>query len=165
MDEADILPTRTSYLPIVWAAIASVGWYILGVLVALFFASPYIAEKYKSWKNKKDKQEYDSKYKKNPDLQEERLRAIEAARQRMQSKYNETLEEAERRKEAEKAEKIRELEKFRNSTGPYRLGDTQSGPSTSKPKYNEYNPLMGDTTRNYKPPKRSACRGGGCGGS
>ncbi|XP_063978896.1 uncharacterized protein LOC135163412 [Diachasmimorpha longicaudata] len=161
MDEEDILPPRTSYLPIIWTAIASIGWYILGAGVALFFASPYIADKYRSWRRRKDEQEYDEKYKKDPDLQEERLRSIEAARQRMQSKYNETVEEAERRKEAEKEAKMRELLKHSDEAGGHRLG----GPSTSKSKYNDYNPLMGDTNRGYKPPKRSACRGGGCGGS
>ena len=27
----------------------------------------------------------------------------------------------------------------------------------------EYNPLMGDSTRGYRPPKRSCCKKGGCG--
>lgn len=49
---------------VVWAAIASVGWYILGALIAFFFASPYLADKYRKWKNRKDEQEYEAKYKK-----------------------------------------------------------------------------------------------------
>jgi len=27
----------------------------------------------------------------------------------------------------------------------------------------EYNPLMGDSSRGYRPPKRSCCKKGGCG--
>ena len=49
----------------VWNAIASVGWYIIAVVISLWLASPYIREKYTSWKLKKDEQEYAAKYHKS----------------------------------------------------------------------------------------------------
>lgn len=53
------------YIVTVWNAIASVGWYIIAVIISFWLASPYIQEKYTSWKLKKDEQEYAAKYHKS----------------------------------------------------------------------------------------------------
>lgn len=95
----------------VWNAIASVGWYIIAVIILFLLASPYIREKYTSWKLKKDEQEYAAKYHKSkykydkittlhvyymliwfyhnidPDLLQKRLSGLEASRQKMQEEY------------------------------------------------------------------------------
>ncbi|KAK0092274.1 hypothetical protein PV326_001799 [Microctonus aethiopoides] len=161
MDEdSSFVHHSASNLAIMWAAIASVGWYILAVAVALFFASPYIKEKYSNWRTKKDEEEYYAKYHKNPDLFEERLTAVEAARRKMQEKYNEQAEIAKEKEEAKKELKRQQLLKLTNNlNNGNKLGIADNGPSSSKSSTlrNDYNPLMGDTNRGYKPPKRSCC--------
>ncbi|XP_034946009.1 uncharacterized protein [Chelonus insularis] len=151
----------TSNLTTIWALIASVGWYLLAIAIALFCASPYLGEKYQSWKQKKDEEEYKIKYHKNPDLFEERSRAIEAARQKLQEKYNEEARKAQEKEEERKRLKKQQLLNLKKDGGQ-RLG-TADDASTSKSSklYDEYNPLMGDSSRGYKPPKRSCC-GKGC---
>lgn len=138
------------YLFPVWAAIASVGWYIFFVVIGLFFASPYLSEKYQSWKQKKDEKEYAAKYHKSkkiiivkiktiqmkifninfsidPDLAEERLRGIEAARQRMQDEYRQAAEIARQKEEERKEAKRQELEKLANNLdGGQKLGTSSS---------------------------------------
>lgn len=41
---------KTFFCVLVWALIASVGWYIVGLLFILYHTYPYIQEKYKSWR-------------------------------------------------------------------------------------------------------------------
>ena len=58
-------PINNFYIFLVWAVIRSVGWYIVGISVVLIYTWPYIQKKWKSWKKKKDDQEYDAKYHKS----------------------------------------------------------------------------------------------------
>jgi len=168
MEPEGFYQTSVSYVGMLWAGIAYVGWYLLGAGVALFFAAPYLREKYSVWRHKKDEAEYAAKYHKNPDLLQERLQGLEKARQKMQEKYNVTaktaLEIEEERKEAKRRELLNLIGK---QDGGRRLGTGEEGASTSKDSssklQSDYNPLMGDSSRGYRPPKRSCCGKGGCG--
>ncbi|XP_043280298.1 selenoprotein S-like [Venturia canescens] len=169
MEQEGVSYNPFSYLGIIWAGIASVGWYLVAVGVGLFFAAPYLEEKYTSWKQKKDEADYAAKYHKNPDLLHERLRGQEEARQRMQEKYDAAAKISRELEEKRKEEKKQEIAKLMaNQDGGRRLGTrdgdaSTSNNSTSSSFRNEYNPLMGDSSRGYRPPKRSCCGKGGCG--
>ncbi|XP_034187046.1 uncharacterized protein LOC117607449 [Osmia lignaria lignaria] len=157
---------QVSYFRTMWTAVASMGWYILALAICCWYASPYIRERYTRWKLRKDEEDYAAKFHKNPDLLQDRLSALEASRQRMQEKYYQKCvqsKEEEREKEIRK-EASRLIDS--SSTG-YRLGSA-SDESTfvqkkSKSLRGDYNPLMGDNSRGYRPPKRSCCGKGGCG--
>ncbi|XP_015586849.1 selenoprotein S isoform X2 [Cephus cinctus] len=170
MNFAEMSWSITSYIEAAWAAIASVGWYLVAIAVGLVYAHPYLKEKYKSWKLKKDELEYAAKYHKNPDLLQERLAGMEAARQRMQEKYLREAALAREREEMRKEQKRQELLKFAEGQNfGKKLGSsndeasTSAGPSKSRILKEDYNPLMGSSGRGYKPPKRSCCGKGGCG--
>ncbi|XP_071875010.1 uncharacterized protein isoform X2 [Bombus fervidus] len=156
------------YFKTVWTTIASVGWYIIGITICIWWASPYILEKYANWKLRKNEQEYAAKYHKNPDLLRERLSGLEASRQKMQEEYYQKCMLAEQeRTEKGNAKGIAKLILDNNVIGD-RLGkkDNDSPPSTEKKHKSireEYNPLMGDGSRGYRPPKRTCCGKGSCG--
>ncbi|XP_017798399.1 PREDICTED: uncharacterized protein LOC108579383 isoform X2 [Habropoda laboriosa] len=156
------------YFRTVWTVIASVGWYLIGVVIFFWFASPYIREKYTSWKLRKDEQDYAAKYHKNPDLLQERLSGLEASRQKMQEEYYKKCRVAQE-EEQEKQKTIRSSRLILdNATPGHRLGSKDNDQSFTEKKHKsikgEYNPLMGNGSRGYRPPKRSCCgKGGGCG--
>lgn len=158
---------QPSYFNMLWAYVASVGWYIVALLGIGWYTYPYIQDKYTKWKIKRDEQEYAAKYHKNPDLLQQRLSELEAARQKMQEEYQKATLAAKEKEEEQKRKKQEEINKLLNV--PQKLGGERNNePSTSRgPKSKslkpEYNPLMGDSSRGYRPPKRSCCRKGGCG--
>ncbi|KAF3423779.1 hypothetical protein E2986_04725 [Frieseomelitta varia] len=157
---------------IIWNAIASVGWYIIAVVISFWLASPYIREKYTSWKLKKDEQEYAAKYHKNPDLLQKRLSSFEASRQKMQEEYYQKSILAQQ-KETEQNEKAKQIPKLMLDDNQLLVTSNRSGkkdndlaPFTEKKHKSireEYNPLMGHSSRGYRPPKRTCCGKGGCG--
>nr|XP_003700464.1 PREDICTED: uncharacterized protein LOC100880405 isoform X1 [Megachile rotundata] len=156
-----------SYFKAVWASIASVGWYIVAIFVCCWYASPYIQEKYRKWKLRIDERDYAAKYHKDPDLLQERLSALEASRQRMQEKYYEKCVLA-RQEEKEKEIKREAARLIDNAFAGQRLGNSSRDESTfvqknKKSLKGDYNPLMGDNSRGYRPPKRTCCGKGGCG--
>ncbi|CAD6237273.1 GSCOCG00002226001-RA-CDS [Cotesia congregata] len=156
MEGETVIINSQSYLSMIWEAIASVGWYIVGVVVLSIWMYPYLEEKYKSWKQKKDDEEYSAKYHKNPDVFEERMRAVEAARLRLQQKYLEEAERAKEQEEERKKLKQEQLKKLLNGTeGGNKLGTGES--SNSSYLRDEYNPLMGESSQGYRAPKRSCC--------
>ncbi|CAK9796829.1 hypothetical protein ANTPLA_LOCUS971 [Anthophora plagiata] len=150
----------------VWTFIASVGWYLVGIMISFWLASPYIRKKYASWKLRKDEQDYAAKYHKNPDLLQERLSALEASRQKMQEEYYKkcTLVQEQKEKMKRSSRPI-----LNNALLGHELGSKNDDQSFSTEKKHksikaEYNPLMGNSSRGYRPPKRSCCgKGGGCG--
>lgn len=170
MDHADDGQFQVSYITMIWSAVASMGWYIVAILISLWYASPYIREKYINWKMKKEEQEYAAKYHKNPDLLQQRLSAVEASRQKMQQEYYEkcTLTQKDREERAERKREASRLADAQSGVLGHRLGTEaddrlpfpKGKPNTMK---KEYNPLMGDNSRGYRPPKRSCCGKGGCG--
>ncbi|XP_033338643.1 uncharacterized protein LOC117227479 [Megalopta genalis] len=156
---------EVSYFTIIWTTIASVGWYIVAILIALWYASPYIREKYIEWKLKKDEQDYAAKYHKNTDLLQQRLSAVEASRQKLHQEYIEKCALAQKDKE-EREKSKREASKSIDLRGlGQKLGseaDNRSAENKPASFKKEYNPLMGDSSRRYRPPKRSCCGKGGC---
>ncbi|XP_051162503.1 uncharacterized protein LOC127282366 [Leptopilina boulardi] len=155
--------SSNTIIGVAWQWIASIGWYLVGLCFILLMASSYLQEKYNSWKSKKDEAEYSAKYHKDPDIVYQRLTAIEDARNRMQEKYNQDSETCKQKAEENKERKRQEL--LNSSDGKnngYKLGGSTSD-SKSRLLKQEYNPLMGNSSRGYRPPKRSCCGKGGCG--
>ncbi|XP_058793123.1 uncharacterized protein LOC131665314 [Phymastichus coffea] len=150
----------------VWLFISSVGWYFVGISVVLIYAWPSIQKLYRNWKKTKDEQEYDMKYHKNVDLSSKLLIATQLAREKQQEKYlreRELALEKEKERVEKKRQEVLRLEEQRSSGT--RLGNSSegaAGPSKSTLK-GEYNPLMGESSKRYIPPKRSCCKKGGCG--
>ncbi|XP_031827217.1 uncharacterized protein LOC116424662 [Nomia melanderi] len=136
MEYADNQQMNQSYFSMIWSTVASVGWYIVAVVFSLWYASPYIREKYTSWKRRREEQEYAAKYHKNPDLLQERLVGFEASREKMQQEYY------------QKSMLAQENKKAANSLSRSSKGDY---------------PLMGHNSRRYCPPVRSCCGKDRCG--
>ncbi|XP_012531726.1 uncharacterized protein LOC105834059 [Monomorium pharaonis] len=155
-----------SYLQTIWAPIASVGWYLVGLGIIALYMFPHIQEKYKNWKtrNQRDDIALGKKTDKLPQLSAN----VEMARQKMQEVYNKNCALAQIKEEEEKEKKRQKVLKLlENKNVGTRLGgatDDQTPSTSTKSKLkSEYNPLMGDNTRGYRPPKRSCCKKGGCG--
>ncbi|XP_046743625.1 selenoprotein S-like [Diprion similis] len=155
-------------------AIIPLAWYIVAAIVVLLYLQPYIKKKYNSWRHKKDEFEYSAKYHKDSDMFQQRQTAMEAARLRMQAQYIQDAEKA-RQREQERIEKkkqaLMELTEgieigkklgYADGNGSA-SGSKPSSKSSSKSLKSEYNPLMGETSRGYRAPKRSCCGKGGCG--
>ncbi|XP_033204787.2 uncharacterized protein LOC117165509 isoform X2 [Bombus vancouverensis nearcticus] len=152
----------------IWSTIASVGWYIIGITICIWWASPYILEKYANWKLRKNEQEYAAKYHKNPDLLQERLIGLEASRQKMQEEYYQKCMLAEEeRTEKGNAKGIPKLILDNNVIGDRPGKKNNDSPPFTEKKHKSiregYNPLMGDGSRGYRPPKRTCCGKGSCG--
>ncbi|XP_015185492.1 PREDICTED: uncharacterized protein LOC107071214 [Polistes dominula] len=153
------------YFTMAWVYVASVGWYIVASSIVLWYTYPYIKDKYIKWKIKKDEEEYAAKYHKNPDIALQTALKIEAARQKMQEDYTkQTLIVKKQMEELKKKEKEAGNCQDGNILGHGSKDEasTSKGPK-SKSFKSEYNPLMGDSSRGYRPPKRSCCGKGGCG--
>ncbi|XP_012228598.1 selenoprotein S-like [Linepithema humile] len=157
-----------SYFQTIWTPIASVGWYLVAVAVIAYYAFPHIEEKYKSWKLARSQQNGTAINKKTDQIPQ--LSAnVELARQKMQEVYNKNSVLAQVKEEEEKEKKRQKILKLlENKNVGQKLGSTPDDemPSTSaksKSFKSEYNPLMGDSSRGYRPPKRSCCKKGGCG--
>ncbi|CAH1398414.1 unnamed protein product [Nezara viridula] len=140
------------------------GWFIFAGLVVLGIYWNKIQKHIDRWYDKRESRKYAEKYHKNPDLALERVEAMERARKKQQEELNrKALEHQEKMKERERQQLMEKIAKAEKQEGGNRLGN-DSGPSNSKGFKSDYNPLMGDSSSRYKPPKRSGCSGGGCGG-
>ncbi|KAL0123827.1 hypothetical protein PUN28_005986 [Cardiocondyla obscurior] len=155
------------YFQTIWAQIASVGWYIVGLGIIALYTFPHIQEKYKSWRISRNQE--DVALGKKTDELPQLSQNVELARQKMQDAYDKSRELAQIREEEEKEKKRQKVLKLlENKNVGIRLGnatddDTPSTSTKSKSLKTEYNPLMGDSSRSYRPPKRSCCKKGGCG--
>ncbi|XP_006624847.1 uncharacterized protein LOC102672681 [Apis dorsata] len=170
MDYSNGNEFEISYFRTIWSAIASIGWYLIAIGISFWLASPYIREKYLNWKLRRDELEYAAKYRKNPDLLQARLLGLEASRQRMQEEYYQKCAMLTEEKGKEQKENIKETSKLTldNNILDFRLRKKNNDlpPFTEKKHKSlreEYNPLMGDGSRGYRPPKRTCCGKGGCG--
>ncbi|XP_076663250.1 uncharacterized protein LOC143366236 isoform X1 [Andrena cerasifolii] len=168
MDYPDDEEFGISYLKTIWTIVISIGWYLIAIAISFWYASPYIWAKYTKWKLRKDDQDYAAKYHKNSDLLQERISALEASRQNMQEEYYRKCMLV-REAEAEAEEKRKGASGLMRANLMGRtLGDDTSDPfglteKKAKSTRGEYNPLMGDGSRGYRPPKRTCCGKGGCG--
>lgn len=129
------------------------GWYLViaSIVVAYIYSriSPYLEE----YEKKRDRYEYEQNvYKKTDKLSSLRV-AREEALKKVQEQYNIDAERyvlKQKEKEAKKREEY--LARHDGKGGGSKLGKS------------EYNPLMGDSSGStFKPKKKSACSGGGCG--
>ncbi|CAL1682334.1 unnamed protein product [Lasius platythorax] len=157
-----------SYFQMIWAPIASVGWYIVGLMIILCYSFPHIQEKYKSWRLARNQQDGAAFGKKTDELPQ--LSAnVELTRQKMQEAYNKNCvlaqvkEEEAKEKKRQKVLKLLENKSVGTKLGSAEDDETPSTSTKSKSLKSEYNPLMGDNTRGYRPPKRTCCKKGGCG--
>ncbi|XP_011164095.1 uncharacterized protein LOC105198931 [Solenopsis invicta] len=156
-----------SFLQMIWVPIASVGWYIVGLGIIALYTYPYIQEKFKSWNIAKNQR--DVALGKKTDELPQLSANVEMARQKMQEAYEKSLALAQIKEEEEKEKKRQKVLKIlENKNVGTRLGDatdneTPSTSSRSTSLKSGYNPLMGDSTRGYRPPKRTCCKKGGCG--
>ncbi|XP_076164066.1 uncharacterized protein LOC143144999 [Ptiloglossa arizonensis] len=168
MDFTDDGQYNISYSEMIWTAIASMGWYVIAIAISFWYVSPYIWKRYINWKLRKDEQDYAAKYHKNTDLLQETLSALEASRQKMQQEYYRKCMFA---RQEEKERKEKQKERFRsidaNDAG-HESGNKKNewfsiGKNKSTSIRGEYNPLMGDDSRGYRPPRRRCCGNGNCG--
>ncbi|GJQ82083.1 hypothetical protein Trydic_g6955 [Trypoxylus dichotomus] len=138
------------------------GWYIL--LVTVF--SLYIINLFKPKINKyfewKSEQEYIAKYHKDPDLFTQRLEAQRKRVMLLQEQYEKDTEiYQDKLKERESKKSAEIAKKYETINVGEKLGSLKG--ETSKSLKPDYNPLMGDSGRSYRPTRKSPCSGGGCG--
>ncbi|XP_011867497.1 PREDICTED: uncharacterized protein LOC105561793 [Vollenhovia emeryi] len=156
-----------SYLQTIWAPIASLGWYIVGLGVIVVYTFPHIQERYKSWKVARNQR--DAALGKKTDEMPQLSANVELARQKMQEAYDKSRavarvrEEEEQERKRQKVLKLLETKSVGTRLGSANDDETPGTSTKSRSLKSEYNPLMGDNTRGYRPPKRSCCKKGGCG--
>ncbi|XP_011259529.1 selenoprotein S isoform X2 [Camponotus floridanus] len=163
--DMEYVDNRPSYFQTIWTPIASMGWYIVGLVIVLYYTFPLIQKKYKNWKLARNQQD-DAAI--ETDELPQLSANVELARQKMQEAYNKSCILAQVKEEEEKEKKRQKILKLlENKNVGTKLGNAMDNekPSTStKSKFkSEYNPLMGDNARGYRPPKRTCCKKGGCG--
>ncbi|KAG7197553.1 hypothetical protein KM043_000169 [Ampulex compressa] len=154
-----------SYSSAAWAALAQVPrWYLLAIALAgWYYGFPYLRQRYADWKVRRGTQGCAGKSDVDPSLLRERLSALEASRQRMQSQYRIASIAA---REQEKIDLEKKRQRRVTSAEHNDKEDCTNVPLKGRSKgslKDEYNPLMGDSSRGYRPPKRSCCGKGGCG--
>ncbi|XP_032667766.1 uncharacterized protein LOC116842527 isoform X2 [Odontomachus brunneus] len=158
----------SNYFQIIWSHIASVGWYIVGLLAITYYVFPHIQEKYRNWKSVQNQQS-DAAHSKKTDQLSRTSANVELARQKLQETYDQNCilaklkEEEEKEKKRQKVIKLLEGKEVGKRLGSSSDNQAPSTSSNSKSLKSDYNPLMGDNTRGYRPPKRSCCGKGGCG--
>jgi len=146
------------------------GWYILiaSVVAAIVYSKklkPHV-EKYKQYKFE---QEYAAKYHKNPDLLSAHVDGQQRWANKLQEKYNKQTEKYQNKlKEKEERKRQELIDKYGTADGFVLGGRREQKEDDNKAKKNtlkpDYNPLMGPgSSSRYRPPRRSACGGGGCG--
>ncbi|KAL4711379.1 hypothetical protein ACJJTC_019220 [Scirpophaga incertulas] len=135
--------------------LATYGWYLVGVGVALAYAIHKAQPTFNRWKEARE----DAEYHKDPDRVLARMEAIQRAREKQQKDLLEASQRAielqKEREERKRQETVDRLKKYgASSSDGQRLGTGDDG----------YLPLSGGaSTSTYRPPKRSKCGGGGCG--
>ncbi|CAH1724379.1 selenoprotein S-like [Aphis gossypii] len=137
------------------------GWYILAFIILLAYLVSKLWPRYLKWSEQRAVAAYDADIKKNPDLYKQKQEELQKARAKFQEEYEKKAKLA-LEKQKEKEKKILEEKQALLNNGT----DGQSINSSEKPKKSkpDYNPLMGSGSgSNYRPPRRSACSGGGCG--
>ncbi|KAK6172445.1 hypothetical protein SNE40_016093 [Patella caerulea] len=152
------------------------GWFILiAVVVAMYLKQKLNPTLERMAKQKEERSEY-KKY--DSDTAQKRLEAMEKARQKLQSQFDEqaskfaeeqkTKEEAKRQAKIEDWDRHQEGKGYRSKFKPEESTSSSSGPSTLKPKNkkplrpSDYNPLMGGggDSCSYRPTRRGGAGGG-----
>nr|CAI5849973.1 unnamed protein product [Callosobruchus analis] len=157
--EEDLTHNNSNFASPVIEIFENYGWYILFTTIGCtYLYQNFLKPQIEKVRQKKEEENYAAKYHKDPDLLVSRLTAQERRINELQEKYKREAEEYKKRMEEKEAKKKEaELEKLGNKGGR-KLG------SEKKSFRPEYNPLMGSgSVSSYRPPRRSACSGGGCG--
>ncbi|KAK9754492.1 Selenoprotein S (SelS) [Popillia japonica] len=141
--------------------IENYGWYILiSTAVILYIINLFKPKinKYFEWKNEQD---YIAKYHKDPDLFSRRLEIQRNRVELLQKRHEKDAEIYQRKLKERDAKKLEEIaKKYENANIGQKLGSSIEASKSLKP---DYNPLMGDSSRSYRPVKKSPCGGKGCG--
>lgn len=167
--------------------IASNGWYALGLLIVAYLIWIKIQPKVASWLKKRENDREAAAYHKDPDKFLAKERAIDAARQRMQERYNQSAASwAEKQKEKEEKRRQERIEGWErnNVEAGQRIGSrpnataaptapaaTASGSTSNNKKKSgkaklkpEYNPMAGDVggggSCRWRPDRRGPSGGG-----
>ncbi|XP_015363530.1 PREDICTED: selenoprotein S-like [Diuraphis noxia] len=160
-EEISYFESITDY---VWSFLGFVqnnGWYFLAFIILLAYLVPKLWPHYLKWLKQRAEAAYDADIKKNPDLFKQKQEELQKARIKFQEEYEKKAKIA-LEKQKEKEKKILEEKQalLNNGTSGQSINRSQKS-KNSKP---DYNPLMGSGSgSNYRPPRRSACSGGGCG--
>jgi len=150
-------------------------------------AAPYISEPfwdwYYTWQEQKEAREEAARMKKNPEEYQAKMEAMEIARLRMQERYNDDAEVAEKKRQ-EKEEQRREQDiqdwenhqlgkGYKNRAGEKvdsarealeQQARVKGKKGFSSPRPDNYNPLMGDLgggSSRFRPTPRGGASGGG----
>ncbi|XP_041373196.1 selenoprotein S-like isoform X2 [Gigantopelta aegis] len=150
--------------------VQSYGWFIVGAFVLVLYLRNKFGSSFEKWQESREQQNH-KKYDVDPDIAQQRLEAMERARQRMQEQLNaqaETYAEKQKRREEEKRqEKIENYNRHlegKSYTSKYKPKEEgASTPLKPKPKkplrQSDYNPLMGESST-FRAPRRSGFQGG-----
>ncbi|KAL4096602.1 hypothetical protein QTP88_021522 [Uroleucon formosanum] len=162
-DEQEIsyFESITGYLWSFLGFIQNNGWYFLAFIILLTYLVPKLWPHYLKWLERRAVAAYDANIKKNPDLFKQKQEELQRARVKFQEEYEKKAKIA-LEKQKEKEKKLLEEKRALLNNGMAGMSMNSSGNSKkSKP---DYKPLMGSGSgSNYRPPRRSACSGGGCG--
>ncbi|KAF2893443.1 hypothetical protein ILUMI_12728 [Ignelater luminosus] len=140
------------------------GWYLLILVCIIIYVYRQMRPSLDKFLKDKADREYSAHYHKNPDIAAARIAAQQTVTQRLQDKYKQDATEYQRKMEEKDAKKREEWLTRHTAPSGHKLGN---GSSSNKEEQNslrpEYNPLMGDSSRSYRPQRKSPCSGGGCG--
>lgn len=159
-EEVTYFQSITDYLWNILGFVQNNGWYFLAFIILLAYLVPKLWPHYLKWLEQRAVAAYDADIKKNPDLFKQKQEELQKARAKFQEEYEKKAKIA-LEKQKEKEKKILEEKRALLNNGTGQSINSSEKPKKSKP---DYNPLMGSGSgSNYRPPRRSACSGGGCG--
>ncbi|XP_063235303.1 selenoprotein S-like [Bacillus rossius redtenbacheri] len=147
-----------------WAGelVVAYGWYVLGAALLGGWLWQRCSCLLWRWLEDREDRRRTEYLLEHPEVSEQRMRELDAARRRMQSEYDaKAALAAERRKELEEQRRQEFLNQHRADPG-HRLSDG-AGTSASKSLRAEHNPLSGPSGSGRYRPARPSCPGGGCG--
>ncbi|XP_059095703.1 selenoprotein S-like [Tigriopus californicus] len=156
-------------------------WYVVFVAVLAFVIYQRFKDlfdaKWARWQRELQERHEQAQLKKNPDLFRAKMEAMEAARRRMQDKYDQESREAvakmKEREEEKRQQQIQDWENLQQGKGyrnkvkvaeaEFSDGVNRSSQAKKKSAFRpEYNPLMGGAggSSGYRPSRRRANAGG-----
>lgn len=157
-EETSYFESITDYLWNFLGFVQNNGWYFLAFIILLAYLFPKLWPHYLKWLEQRAVAAYDADIKKNPDLFKQKQEELQKARVKFQEEYEKNAKIA-LEKQKEKERKLLEEKRALLNNGT--AGQSINRSKNSK---TDYNPLMGSGSgSNYRPPRRSACSGGGCG--
>ncbi|NP_001233073.1 uncharacterized protein LOC100164046 [Acyrthosiphon pisum] len=161
-EEISYFQSITGYLWSFLEFVQNNGWYFLAFIILLAYLVPKLWPHYLKWSEQRAVAAYDADIKKNPDLFKQKQEELQRARVKFQEEYEKKAKIA-LEKQKEKEKKLLEEKQALLNNG-MAAGQSMNSSEKSKNSKPDYKPLMGSGSgSNYRPPRRSACSGGGCG--